>query len=140
MSIKRAELKPGEEYWIQPRYKKGQLLPGCRAPFMKVHLVELQSGNRALVQWDVKTFDPPIHPLRGLGGGVQTQVVTKKKIAVVSCADFQYSEADRAVRGTVYNYTKRRLVLGPEPVGPTSLAGQTDIMPPQFKKERFDVI
>lgn len=117
MTPKRKDLKPGQEYWIQPRYKKGQLLPGVIAPYIKVHLVELQSGNRALVQWDIKTHDKHI-------GQPNRKVITKTVLKIVSCADFQYSEADRARLGTVYDYTRRCVVLAPEPVGNASLAGQ----------------
>lgn len=125
MTVKRKDLKPGEEYWIQPRYKPGQLIAGTKAPYRKVHLVEVQSGNRALVQWDVLTYDPPVHPLMLSKSERDAQrVVTRTKMAIISVADFQYSEADRLLRGTVYDPRGRCLVLGPMPVGVDSLTGQ----------------
>lgn len=117
--MKHKELVLGQVYWVTFPFKKGQLLPGTRV-YRKVHLVDLLSGNRAVVQWDEITHDKPI-------GQPDRKVITRVRMATISCGTFMYSDADRQERGIVWDYKQRKLVLGPEQASPATLAGQTQM-------------
>lgn len=93
IGFKRKELVPGTRYVIKQRGRGWPIHPLI---YRHVHLVELQSGNRALVQWDEACYTtlsgqplaemPVTHKGKAVGKRVRT--------AIVSCSTFMATEAD----------------------------------------------
>lgn len=100
IGLKRKELVLNKRYVIK---EKVRAAPGLFT-YRHVLLVDLVAGNKAVVQWDELCHDKPI-------GQPDRKVVTKTRMATVSCATFLATEEDWDRFPKVWNAKHRRLEI-----------------------------
>lgn len=131
--VKRKDLRLGEHYVVMEKHRGyggsygpptyggtgGRGMPPTIG-YRRVVLLELRSGNRAVVMYEAKRLTHPIgHPDR--------QVVVKVHLVEISCANILATVADWDERGATFDLKARHLVLNPPKPAVDNLEGQTEI-------------